>query len=763
MNCTHPLFSDVLQEPVNPINYNPFYGQGELSLSGVVYHSFLFTTPLLSQVLPNVNIAFSPEQPAAGSTCQVLISAFVPPPLAPVVVKVGLLAVGTNNLVTGLPEPTAFGVLTNTVAVTNANYVQWSGTLFVNKPVTAALKIFVQGPSADQNFGPVFLTNRFSGPALAIPNPKIPPPDTNDVHGPLVIQTDPVDNGFVGENSTITIVFNKPIDSSVITNLSGISVSPAVTPAAPVLRLSSDQQTLTLEYPGLQANQSYALTLSGQSIRDLAVPPHPLDQVPSTPQAESFTLHFRTPPSASATLPGFVTGSDACRGSAIVRNRLYVLDQNSQDNYLLTYDITTPLQPQLLSRTHLYGQPRDLVVIPQYRYATDPRALFQSPPAIYTNDLVVVVGGDLDATINQEGQGAQSQNTTVSVRGQYLWVMNMSDPNNPQILASPIVSYEVGSAVTKVRWAPPYVVFQELGADIQRIGLVNLQELLIGYGATPVERDTFPPGGKPGVDLNNNGEYVDPGDSLPLPDVSPPEFYGLDQNYVLQGTTQNILDFSVTPGGGIVGVTLQAGEQVTSVNGNIVNLGPIGPSYRTLAFNSPLNFSDPTNAIFYFGTGAYPRWVTVLDQLQVPINNTPTQLAVALVSLQPDTNGIQTLAVLNITLPQQPTLLNKIQIPDSLLGGAMESVTLRSDGKLEVAGQQNVVLLDPTFLAVTNVPAGQLSPAIVDIIPAAGGITRSLGASDFGVYAVADNGRTTVVQTPPQLQFVSFPLVRLVG
>jgi RHS repeat-associated protein len=758
VDCTHPLFTDVLQEPVNPINYNPFYGQGELSLSGVVYHSFLFTTPLLSAVLPTVNIAFSPEQPAAGSTCQVLVSAFEPPPLPTVAVSVGLLAVGTTNLITGLPEPTAFGVLTNTVAVTNGQYVQWSGTLFVNKPVTAALKIFVAGPSADQNFGPVFITNRFSGPALAIPNPQIPAPDTNDVRGPIVIQTDPVANGYVGQNSTITVIFNKPIDSSVTTNLSGIVLSPTPSPAAPVLHLSPDQQTLTLEYPGLLANQSYALTLSGLSIRDLAVPPHPLNQVPSSPQAQSFTLNFRTPPSASIALPDFATGTDAGRGSAIVRNRLYVLDQGSEDNDLLTYDITTPLHPVLLSSTHLYGQPRDLVVIPQYRYATDPRALFQTPPAIYTNDLVVVVGGDLDAVISQEGQGASSQDTTVSVPGQYLWVMNMADPDNPQILASPIVSYEVGEAVTKVRWAPPYVVFQEMGADLQRIGLVNLQELLIGYGATAVERDTFPPGGNPGLDVNNNGEYVDPGDKLPLPDVSPPEFYGLVQNYVLQGTTQNILDFSVTPGGGIVGITLQAGEQVNVVNGNNVLVGPLGPSYRTLCFNTPLNFSDPTDAAYYFGATAYPRWVTVLDQLQIPVNNKPTQLAVALVSLQPDTNGIQTLAVLNITLPEQPQLLNKIQIPDALLGGAMEAVTLRTDGKLEVAGQQNVVLLDPAFLAVTNVAAGQLHPAIVDVIPAAGGVTRSLGASDFGVYAVADNGRAEVVQTAPQLQFVSFPL-----
>ncbi|HLH55045.1 MAG TPA: Ig-like domain-containing protein, partial [Verrucomicrobiae bacterium] len=753
VNCTHPLFSDLLQEPVNPINLNPFYGQGELSLSGVVFHNFLFTTPLLSQTPSTVNISFSPEQPAAGQPCQVLISAFEPAPLAPMDVHVGLVGLGTKNLLTGQVVANPYGVLTNTVVATNGNYVRWSGTLFVSAPVTAALKVYARGATANQDFGPCFITNQFTGPIPQVSNPSIPPPDTNDVHGPLVIQTDPVDNGFLGENASVNIVFNKPIDAFVTNHLSGIVLSPA-SQTPPILRLSPDQQTLTIQYSGLTAGQSYTLTLSGHSIRDLANPPHPLDQVPSTPVAESFLMRLRTPPATMITLPSFVVGSDNGRGSAIVRNRLYVLDQASQDNYLLTYDITTPLKPQLLSKTHLYGQPRDLAIAPLYRYVTDPKGLFATPPRVFTNDLIAVVGGDLDAVISQQGQGQASDNTTVGVRGQYLWVMNMADPANPQILASPIVSYRVGSAVTKVRWAPPYLVFQEFGADIQRLGLVNLQEMLIGFGSTPLQQSTFPAGGKPGVDLYGNGEYVDPGDTIPLPDASPTEFYGLDQNYVLQGTTQKILDFSVTRGASIVGVTLGAGLQLDPT-GKVI--GSIPPSYRTLALSGPLNVSDPTNSLFSFGTGAYPRWVTILDQLQLQINNSPVQIAAAVVSLQPDTNGVQTLAVLDISLPEQPKLVNKIPIPDTLLGGAIESVTLRSDGQLEVAGQQNTLVLDPSLLAVTNTPPGQLHPSILDVVTSAGGTTRSVGSSDFGVHAVADNGRALLVQSPPQLTFVSFP------
>ena len=228
--------------------------------------------------------------------------------------------------------------------------------------------------------------------------------------------------------------------------------------------------------------------------------------------------------------------------------------------------------------------------MPQFRYVQNVHGPVQ------TNDLVVVVGGNLDAIINQ------AQGTTVTEPGQYLWVMNMSNPANPQILASPIVSYRVGSAVTKVRWAPPYLVYEEFGSDIQLLGLVNLQEMLIGYGSTSLQQSQFPPDGKPGI-AAADGSYVDSG-NYPIPPASPPEFYGLDQNFVLQGTTQGILDFSVTPGAHTIGITLSDGVQLDK-NNNPTDQGWI-PATPNSGVWDPTQLRQPDRRLLRLRTDRLP-------------------------------------------------------------------------------------------------------------------------------------------------------------
>ena len=99
-----------------------------------------------------------------------------------------------------------------------------------------------------------------------------------------------------------------------------------------------------MQYPGLAPATTYRLTLSGQSIRDLAT--QPLDQLPSTPAPDSFTMTFRTPPAATTNLP--ITGN--WTGTAISGNHLYALDQAPNDNYLEIYDISIPLQPKRRAR-----------------------------------------------------------------------------------------------------------------------------------------------------------------------------------------------------------------------------------------------------------------------------------------------------------------------------------------------------------------------------------------------------------------------------
>jgi len=513
----------------------------------------------------------------------------------------------------------------------------------------------------------------------------------------------------------------------------GTSLSPA---PPPVVRLSPNQQTLSLQYFGLPASGTYQLTLNGQSIRDLAN--QPLDQNPSTTAPDSFSTTFRTIAPVTTKLSTVANG----KGAVISGTHLFVIDQAPSGNYLDSFDITQPLNPILLSQLALPGMPRDLAVVPQFGYQRN------ATTAAVTNDIVAVVGGNLDDTIDV------ATGDSVSVPGQYLWLVNMGNPASPEVLASPIISYRVSSAVTKIRWAPPFLVYQEYGADIQQIGLVNLQEMIYGFGSSRAQIQAFG-NGTNGVDRNGNGSYTDPGDTLPIPPSSPAEFFGKDFGYLLQNTTQGILDFSATPGAGTIGITLQSGTLLTA-QGNPTGTR-LPPMYRTLVYNGFVqNIAAPTNCSYTFGSTAYPRWVSVFNSLPILSQGTLTTISAALVSLQPDTNGLQSLDVLDITQPQSPQLLNTISIPASILGGSMESVVLRADGLLQLAGQQNAILLNPRLLG-RAAPSGQLSPAIAGVIPNAGSSTHSFGSTSYGVTAESDGGRTTVTVSPPQIEFVSFP------
>lgn len=723
LTATHPGFQD---QPSTVIS--------DLIHKGGDYHDFIFKNPFTNQITPRVTVANAPQYPAADQTTQIHVNA-AQAIGGPPEVRVSVDSFSTNSLLTGLVETNIQVVLTNGTTTTSGNNTLWTGTLSANKPIRVTLKIEVTGR---EPVDPIYFPVNFAGVPPPPTNNVIPPPDEHDIHGPLVIMTQPVDSGYLDASGSLRIFFNKPIDQSLVQNLRGITITGPGQGVTPILRLSPDQQVLTLQLPGLEPNGEYRVTLTGQGVRDLAG--QPMDQRPTTAAPDSFSMLFRAPPVLIGNLPNLENG----RGAVISGKHLYALDQSGQGNYLVTYDISIPSTPRFLTRYPLLGAPRDLVLIPQFSYVTSIHS------SVKTNDLLAVVGGDLDTVILEDPRAP-----IVRGRGQYLAVLDVGNPSGPVQLASPIVSYRVGSAVTKVRWQPPFLIYEEFGADIQQLALVDLQEMLIGFGSPRGQQETFPPGGKPGRDLNGDGDYVDADEVLPLPDGTAAEFFGKKQSFVLQHSTQKILDFSISQKG-TLGVTLKSGRRLDSAGQPQESLTP---SYRTFSFGGQLlNLSNPTNAAYQFDQSAYPRWVTILEATEVVSNGVPHILpALALVSLSPDSDQQQKLAIIDITLPLEPKLLNKIPLPESLLGGAAQSLERRADGTLAIAGSQHVLLLDPAYLLVTNVPAGQLHASIVGTVPAAGGITRSLGSTDYGVSAVADGGRGRVVQTTPTMMFIGFP------
>ena len=730
ITATHPSFSDRHALPI--------LGLLDLNLiAGVYYRNFYFSEPLRLASPPAVHVAHSPLWPAPGQECRLQVTASVSQGPAPTI-KAWIDSV--SPLVAGVPAESDDASMLGTPVEKLLGPGRKSTTYVVT--ATNAVRVGMRIVVASQLGGAVptiYYPIDFAGQAPPLAT-NIPPSITNDTRGPYVTFTAPTDGGFVGPSGQLVIEFNEPINRTVMSNVAGITLwGPGNAGATAntfqprlTVELSEDQHRLMVRFVGMAPDADYTLALSGQSIQDLSG--NPLDQDPRTPEADSFVMHFRTTPVLSTQVP--VKNAYGC---AISGNRLYTLEMLPTESYLDVYHIDLSEQgAKLVVRVPLLGSPRDLAVISGYNYR------ISQTGGVCSNELVAVVGGDLASIVDADG--------TVRVPGQYLSVFEVSGSGagtSVRQLASAKVSYRVGSAVTKVRWSPPYLLYQEFGADVHLIGFVNLQEMLIGFNASRAETATFPETGRPGVDSNNDGDYVDEGDILPLPQSRPTEFYGKAFNTVLAGTTQKVLDFDYH---GRLCITLSAGFE-RDPKGNVTSV-PVRPAYRTMPL--PGEAFDANAATVKFAPGTNPRRVFSTVGL-VRVGQEIESLHLALVSLAPDADGVQKLAVIDITLPESPRLLNKIPLPGDIIAGQLGSVVRRSDGILELNTSQHILLLDTLAMAQTNTPPGQLHSAIVGFIPAAGATTRSVARTEYGLGAVAEGGRGALIVSAPTLQFVQFP------
>lgn len=730
VTATHPSFSDRHALPIlGLLDFN--------LIGGVYYRNFYFTEPTKIASPPTVHIAHSPLWPAPGQECKLQVTASTSQGDAPTIkawidsiapLAAGATAESDDAMMVRAPveESLGRGRIRTTYVLTATNVVRVSMRIVVASQ---------HGGSVPAIHYPIDFAGQ--APPLAT---DIPPSLTNDTRGPYVTFTAPTDGGFVGESDQLVIEFNEPINRAVLSNIAGITLSgpcnagaPATTAQPwPAIELSEDQHRLTVRYIGMAPAAEYTLALSGQSIQDLCG--NPLDQDPRTPEPDAFVMHFRTAPVLSAPLP-----VENARGCAISADRLYVLEMLSAGSYLDVYHLELSGQGATrVARVPLLGFPRDLAVISGYNYVVSQTG------TVCSNELVAVVGGDLASMLEADG--------SVRVPGQYLCVFEVigsGKSTSIRQLAAAKVSYRVGSAVTKVRWSAPYLIYQEFGADMHLIGFVNLQEMLIGFNASKTEAAAFPENGRPGKDSNNDGDYVDEDDILPLPATRPAEFYGKAFNAVFSGTTQKVLDFDYH---GRLCITLSGGFE-RDPKGNPTSI-PVPPAYRTMPL--PGEGFDAKAATIRFAPGTNPRRVFSTVGL-VRTGGNVESLQLALVSLTPDADGVQKLAVIDITLPESPRLLNKIPLPEEIVAGQLGSVVRRPDGILELNTSQHILLLDTLAMAQTNTPPDQLHPAIVGFIPAAGATTRSVARTEYGLGAVAEGGRGALIVSAPTLQFVQFP------
>ena len=558
------------------------------------------------------------------------------------------------------------------------------------------------------------------------PSTNPPAADLQDLQHPRVISTTPQEGArAVALGEPIQIRFNEAIKNSVL-QASAFTISPAA--GSPRLDLSPDQQELTAIFSQLKPDTDYTLEVSSQ-VHDLAN--NTLDQVPSTTnQFESFLLHFHTAPATPVPLPGLASGG----GSVICGIYAYALERAGPlDGALVVYDLSDPASPAKVSGAELSvpGFPRDLVLIPNYAYKLTPGG------SAATNNLLAVVGGKTGGSPDSSG---------VLLGGfQYLWVVDISDPQHPKRIASAAIVLSPQTTVSKIKWSPPALTYLEASGELTSVGLVDLQSFILGGNMSPQDYAQFPLG-RAGNDANHDGDYVDPNDVLPLPARSPDQFAGWAGAFLVDDTSQRIIDFDWEPLTATLGVVLGQGLLLDAQN--LPNGPPVAPCYRTL-LSGGLELTR-TNASLTL-TNQTPKRVSLLPGVPLQIAGQTRVFNLALVAVEPSGSNPSQLAVIDISDPTAPHLLQAINIDPQ--HGVAQSVIQRDDGQLRLATTRDVLLLDAFRLNEAG-PTNGPHPAIIGVLPDLGSGARSFGALAAGLNTVALGGKNLFAQTAPSLTFV---------
>ena len=82
--------------------------------------------------------------------------------------------------------------------------------------------------------------------------------------------------------------------------------------------------------------------------------------------------------------------------------------------------------------------------------------------------------------------------------------------------------------------------------------------------ASDSEADQFPSDGRLGIDANHDGDYVDTGDTVPLPQKIPTEYFGKLTSLVDPDTDRRIEDFDMEGSSGLLAIVMRKGSKLGS-------------------------------------------------------------------------------------------------------------------------------------------------------------------------------------------------------
>ena len=727
LQATHPKHASPVAEPL--------LGLFEFSISGAIEKNLIFDAPFPGSVTGpvRVNAAHEPIYPGVGqpATLQVNAShASGPPNVVIDLDHVTSLVAGITADVNDVHQGTKSESTTGT-----RKRVSLPVTATPGKALVATFRIHASATAVGSNAGvpprDIFHSIAFGiGPPA--PQGDVIPADDNDAVGPVVVSTIPAEGAVaVSPGDTLTLFFNEAIDKSVESDPTAITLAGSGGDAPGLsLAVAPDQRSLVVRPSALQLGKDYSLSVTS-AVKDVSG--NAFDQEPGTPGPQSFTLAFHTPEPAVYGLPDIASGGGVLLGRGAYA---FALERDATPE-LVVLDVSTPNDPHVATRVALPGAPRDLAYIPQYR------SVLRPDDTAKARDILAVVGGDL-------GQQSQDDDGNIFFPPQYLRLFDVTDPAHPSQISHTTLSLRPAT-ITRVEWRPPFLVYLEMGSDLQAVGEILLQELMIGTHLTPAEVAALPAFGVRGIDGNGDGDFTDTdeGDRLPQPNPSA-EFFGKVGACLIDDTTQRILDFDFEPG--YCGLTLTEGK-LRQLGGGLG--ADVPPAYRTVEFEGqPI---DRTQGTVDFGVGARPKRMVALFDQRIEINGAIETRNLVLVSLSPDADGVAKLAVIDVSLPASPTLLAKVAFPEELGLGLLQSVAERADGLLALATTTSVVLIDPVrLLAAAGSDPSVPHPSVVGIVPDAGSGAQSLDGNRAGINVVSLGGRNQVVQSAPRLRFVAF-------
>jgi PKD repeat protein/pimeloyl-ACP methyl ester carboxylesterase len=592
------------------------------------------------------------------------------------------------------------------------------------EPGRAVYQINAVDAAGNSTFAPYAVTFR------SAPGP------TNELPNRVLFAWPPNGASNIPAATPITLRFTRPLLADQLTVTSWLKLTPPGAYLVTRVEPSEDRREITIFY----SNGGAAISLDEL---ELSISTEVATQFSSAGQksgAFSYQIHF-APATQPIGVPPASGGPVTGKGSVLVGDYLYVLGVQNGEGILRQYRFIGPGFPastpsgeaklEFVADQSFAGAPTEIVEMPNYSLRRQNGEVL--PPATY----IAVFEGLV--------------NETKVVR---LFRVTPTTGALEKVTAANGVLTDAPAQIVKAKWDPPYIGYFELGADSTSVRLLNLNALFVGLEARSAGQSIsiFPEGGSAGTDLNNDGDFADPGETAPLPDGAGIDNLGVEFSLATQNPNDRLQDFDFS-----ADFALVAG----------VSRGIQGqPNSLIMLLGGEAGFMDQATARVSFSED--PKRVLMLARQKLLVRDEATnfneiEADLALVSTvapsTPEGAGDGVLIVVDISRPATPRILGRAKMPPG--SGTLNSIVQNKDGKLALASSNGgLITLDPRLLLLAIQGSTGLSAAVQASAAGVGGPQRSFVADDSGLNASINGPEPQVAFTDPSIQIVSFHGIR---